>query len=112
MGKKMMNDCEYPDCENCKYCDCTMSMALIRKMVRKRKELAGISCRKCPAYIPEDPDKKMGKFFCLVHLRSGVLNKDARYAPNWCTAGCSYTDEKIKNVKLIAKVLKENRIRL
>lgn len=109
MGKKNMAECAYPDCENCFCKDCNMEDTLIRKMLKKRRDMADIQCSKCNAYVPENPQQKTGKFYCLVHLRIGKLYHGVG-APNWCTAGCEYTDKKITEIKLIANALKENKI--
>ena len=103
-------DCAYPDCESCTYSDCMMSGKDIRYAIKKRREMEGINCRTCPAYMPSNKEGT-GRFYCLVHRKS-CSSLGRNNAPSWCTAGCEYTDKKIDGIRQIRKILDENAINI
>ena len=105
-----MMDCAYPDCESCTYSDCMMSGKDIRSAIKSRREMAGIKCVLCPAYIPQEKEGR-GKFYCLVHRKIGKGLHNIN-TPNFCTAGCEYTDKKIEGIRKIRKILDENSINI
>lgn len=106
-----MMDCVYPDCESCGFRDCMYcSQSHMHKMLKRRREKAGISCRTCPAYMPSNKEGT-GRFYCLVHRKS-CSSLGRNNAPSWCTAGCEYTDKKINGIRQIRKILDENAINI